>query len=247
MNRDKTIREQMARRSAAWSEGPERRSHTPNVLSIDAPTNIPSGHHAGLNDSPTARQRRNTAHAPPPESPFATRGQLVPTSSSSITQAPMSGRLDGPLPKEARQIIYSSIQGGAGSEAAEQAEQYARRLLSTFRRVRVYKEELQAAQEEVQDYHGLTSQSGLVSNAIRGEVADLDARIQELVNERQMALMQLEQEESKQQRLIQKREEAQRRVDALRGTIDSIASESQRGQMLLRQLVPNLNIENFVQ
>ena len=198
----------------------------------------------GLMDSPMSSRGRRGNH-PPAESPFvASRGGQLAVASS---QQGGGSRLDGPLPKEARMIIHSSIQGGAGTEAAEQAEQYARRLLSTFRRVRVYKEELQAAQEEVHDYQGLTAQSTLVSNAIKGEVSDLDARIQELVNERQIALMQLEQEEAKRHRLVGKREEAQRRVEALRGTIDNIASESQRGQMLLRQLVPNLNIENFVQ
>lgn len=152
-----------------------------------------------------------------------------------------SGTMEGPLPAEVRSIIHASCSG----DAAEQAEIYARRLLSTHRRVRVYREELGAAVEETEDITGVIKKNTLICDALKQEIGGIDAKIQMLLNERQLCQVQLETEARSLQRNESKREEAERRVDVLRTTIDNITRETQRGHMLLRQLVPNLQIENY--
>lgn len=149
--------------------------------------------------------------------------------------------MEGPLPAEVRAIIHSTCNG----DAAEQAEVYSRRLLSTHRRVRVYREELSAAVEESDDIKQVLKKNTLVCDALKQEIAGIDAKIQMLLNERQMCQVQLETEARSLARNEAKRDEADRRVEVLRNTIDNITRETQRGHMLLRQLVPNLQIENY--
>lgn len=217
--RNDRIRDEMARRSNAWTRSGDEagRPHTPNALAL-----------------PTPSSQRAIAR----DAGLGAAALIAPSSTASGVGV---GTLDGPLPKDAREIINGSVTG----DMADQAEIYARRLLSTYRRVRVYREELQAATEEAGDYRALIGKSQLVTNAIQQEMQTIDARIQELMNERNLCQIQFEQEAMNQQRLDGKAQESQQRVDALRSTIDSIAVETQRGQMLLRQLVPNLNIENY--
>ncbi|RNF07774.1 hypothetical protein TraAM80_03148 [Trypanosoma rangeli] len=150
--------------------------------------------------------------------------------------------LEGPLPAEVREIIYSQCSG----ERAEVAERHARRLLSTNRRVRVYREELRSAVEEVGDVAQLMQRHQTVQDALRAELFELDAQIARLVRERQLCELQLSQEEEARQRKEVKLRDANERVNALRSTIDAIAKESLSGYVLLRQLVPNLNVENYV-
>lgn len=151
------------------------------------------------------------------------------------------GTMEGPLPAEVRSIIHTTCSG----DGAEQAEIYARRLLSTHRRVRVYREELGAAVEESDDIKQVLKKNTLICDALKQEISGIDAKIQMLLNERQLCQVQLESESRTLQRNESKREEAERRVDVLRTTIDNITRETQRGHMLLRQLVPNLQIENY--
>ncbi|RNF20498.1 uncharacterized protein Tco025E_03760 [Trypanosoma conorhini] len=150
--------------------------------------------------------------------------------------------LEGPLPAEVREIIYSQCSG----ERAELAERHARRLLSTNRRVRVYREELQSAVEEVGDVAQLLQQHQRVQDALRAELTDLDAQLERLLRERQLCELQLSQEEEARQRKDVKLRDAKERVNVLRSTIDTITKESLSGYVLLRQLVPNLNVENYV-
>lgn len=166
---------------------------------------------------------------------------LRPTSGAGGSSSSAGGGMEGPLPAEARALIHASCTG----DAAEQAETYARRLLSTHRRVRVYREELQYAVEEVDDIRQVAQKNSIVCDALEKEMKDIDARIQALLSEKQMCQVQYEQERSTLQRNEGKRFEAERRVEVLRNTIDNITRETQRGHMLLRQLVPNLQIENY--
>lgn len=214
MNRGDRIKEESARRSAAWL-GPQNDNSGTNSLVIATPTN-------------------NSSNG------FGPQSARVGNSAGN-TMTVVAPSLDGPLPKEARMIISASVQG----DEADQAELYARRLLSTSRRVRIYKEELQAAREEVEDYKSLVTQKQLVVAQLGSEAQQLEARIRELQNELHMAQMQQETALGEQRRMEGKQFEAQRRVEALQNTIDTIANESQRGKLLLRQLVPNLNIDNY--
>ena len=152
-----------------------------------------------------------------------------------------SSGMEGPLPAEVRAMIHANCTG----ETAEQAELYARRLLSTHRRVRVYREELSAANEELEDLRQLTTKHHLVSQALRDEIVGIDEKIQQLLNERHLCEVQLQQEAHVVNRHESKKEEAERRVNVLRTTIDNIARETQKGHLLLRQLVPQLQIENY--
>ncbi|EAN92088.1 hypothetical protein C3747_250g41 [Trypanosoma cruzi] len=150
--------------------------------------------------------------------------------------------LEGPLPAEIREIIHSQCSG----EPAEVAERHARRLLSTHRRVRVYREELQSAVEEVGDVAQMLQRHQTVQDALRVELKDLDAQIERLVRERQLCELQLSQEDEARQRDEVKLRDAKERVNVLRSTIDTITQESLAGYVVLRQLVPNLNVENYV-
>ncbi|KEG05603.1 hypothetical protein DQ04_20101010 [Trypanosoma grayi] len=150
--------------------------------------------------------------------------------------------LEGPLPAEIREIIYSHCDG----DTADVAERHARRLLSTNRRVRVYREELQSAVEEVGDVTQLVQRHQVVQDALRVEMRELDAKIEQLVRERKLCELQLRQEEEQQQRKESKLREANERVGVLRSTIDAITKESMAGYVLLRQLVPNLHVDNYV-
>ncbi|KAH9600215.1 hypothetical protein LSM04_008156 [Trypanosoma melophagium] len=150
--------------------------------------------------------------------------------------------LEGPLPAEVREIIYSQCSG----EDAEVAERHARRLLSTNRRVRVYREELRSAMEEVRDVAGIVQRHHTVQQALRREVEELDARIAQLLRERQVCEVQQQQEEQASQRMEAKLRDANERVEVLRSTIDNITKESMTGYLLLQQLVPNLHVDNYI-
>ncbi|EKF38563.1 hypothetical protein MOQ_001230 [Trypanosoma cruzi marinkellei] len=181
----------------------------------------------------------NTVSAgPQSSSPFLPQGRQ--------TSAPSGGHvlsvLEGPLPAEIREIIHSQCSG----EPAEVAERHARRLLSTNRRVRVYREELQSAVEEVGDVAQMLQRHETVQDALRVELKDLDAQIERLVRERQLCELQLSQEEEARRRDEVKLRDAKERVSVLRSTIDTITQESLAGYVVLRQLVPNLNVENYV-
>jgi hypothetical protein len=209
------VRDEMARRANAWN--------TPDAtVGGGPPATAPHGGPAAVRGSIA-------------DALVLTGGDVRPGSSG------LSSTMEGPLPAEARAIIHGACSG----DAAEQAEVYARRLLSTHRRVRVYREELQFAAEEVEDIKQLTQKNGLVCDALQREMQNIDERIAALMGERQLCQMQLEQEGKTLQRNEAKKEEATRRVDLLRSTIDNIARETQKGHMLLRQLVPNLQIENY--
>ena len=226
-NREK-IRDEMARRANAWS------SPQPSTAPHDF-SEIPL---KPIQHDISARSSNNN-------------GPLVVATNQSIensafqalrnhTHAPQS--MEGPLPPEVRSLIYRSVQG----DTADQAEIYARRLLSTFRRVKVYRDEYVAAQDEAADMKALCEKNVLVCTSLKLEVAAVDQKIQVLLNERQMVQIQFEQEARSLAKNEMKKEEAAQRTEVLRNTIDNIAREAQRGKMLLQNLVPNLQIENYV-
>lgn len=246
------IRSEMANRAQAWGAPGEQPQHAPST----APTGHNQrggGHHHqhhhqqqiggslpnGLNVSIGTDEysRAVAAAAKGGASAGAGGGQLQALAPNNNE----FGGMEGPLPSEARAIIYQNCAG----ETAEQAEVYARRLLSTHRRVRVYKEELSAAVEEVQDMNDCLEKSSLVQTALSHELNDLDARIAALQRERELVQHQTDQEQHNSGRYASKHGEAKQRVDVLRTTIDSIAKDTQRGQMMLQQLVPNLQIDNY--
>nr|CCC95025.1 unnamed protein product [Trypanosoma congolense IL3000] len=172
-----------------------------------------------------------------PSPPFAS-----PPPYSGASQETALMAMEGPLPAEVRQIIHSSCSGSD----AELAERHARRLLSTGRRVNVYRAELQSAIEEVNDVDQLVKQHQIVQAALRTELSDLDARIEKLMKERQLCEYQLRQQETEAERKMAKLTEANMRVDKLSSTIDSMTHESLAGYVLLQKLVPNLHVNNYL-
>ena len=217
-------REEMIRRANAWGLAGEAPSS-----SGPAPPTAPHGNHP-------SHHNNNMRMSADSNSLVLTGGADLRPGSSGLGQT-----MEGPLPAEARSLIHAACTG----ESAEQAEVYARRLLSTHRRVRVYREELQFAAEEVEDIKQVSQKNALVCDALQREMTNIDEKIAALMSERQLCQMQFEQEAKTLQRNEAKKEEAQRRVELLRATIDNIARETQKGHMLLRQLVPNLQIENY--
>eukprot|EP00758_Cryptobia_borreli_P012212 Tbor_TRINITY_DN5725_c2_g4::TRINITY_DN5725_c2_g4_i1::g.19607::m.19607 len=221
-NRNK-IRDEMEKRSSRWSDVPPTVGHPHSTTSK-------SENSLSLVSSPANNN----------DSVFS-GGSTIGTHGSIRTGACVA--LDGPLPREAREIIHQHT--GANGDVSDQAEMYARRLLSTHRRVKLYREELNFARQEVSDYRQQLGQSNLIVNSLQTEVAEIDAKIEALVNERQLVEMQIAQQNNKSDRLKTKECESMERVESLRHTIDTIATETQRGQMLLQQLIPNLCIENY--
>ncbi|KAG5509548.1 hypothetical protein JKF63_06253 [Porcisia hertigi] len=160
-----------------------------------------------------------------------------------------AGTVEGPLPPEVRRIIAQSCP--EGSSAAERnaiidvVEQQARRLISTGRRVKVYREELTAAEEERRDLSTTVEERHLVRSALQGEVDDINARIAALLQERGLVEAQLNAQNEAAARDEHKLTEAQNRVTLLRKTIDGIAEETMVARLMLQQQVPSLHIENY--
>ncbi|ORC86149.1 uncharacterized protein TM35_000301890 [Trypanosoma theileri] len=175
----------------------------------------------------------------PPQDQQQLQQQLQLTTSTGGNSGAL---LEGPLPPEVREIIYSQCSG----EAAEVAERHARRLLSTNRRVRVYREELQSAMEEVRDVATLVQRHHTVQQALRREVEELDAKIAQLLREKQYCELQQQEEDQVTQRMETKLRDANERVELLRSTIDNITKGSMAGYLLLQQLVPNLHLDNYI-
>ncbi|AIN96480.1 hypothetical protein LPMP_130510 [Leishmania panamensis] len=157
--------------------------------------------------------------------------------------------MEGPLPPDVRRIIAQSCTGG--SSAADRntiidaAEQQARRLISTGRRVKVYREELAAAEEERRDLSTSVEERQLVRSVLQSEVNDINARIQALLQERALVEVQLCAQDDAVAREGRKLTEAQERVTILREAIDGIVEETVVARLMLRQQVPSLHIENY--
>lgn len=246
-NQRQQIRHEMASRAQAWNE---QAPGTAPASGKKVGGSLPSGlnaSHGAADDFVALHSGHYRGMSPGTAGAGLGVGGSALKTSAALVVAPSNGEfgavggMEGPLPSEARTIIHQHCSG----DTAEQAELYARRLLSTHRRVRVYKEELSAAVEEAQDMTDCLEKSALVQAALRRELSDLDARIVTLQKEKQLVSMQAEQEARNGERLASKFHEAQQRVTVLRGTIDTIAKDTQRGQMMLLQLVPNLQIDNY--
>lgn len=151
--------------------------------------------------------------------------------------------MEGPLPPDVRRLIAQHCQDTSFIHAAEQQ---ARRLLSTSRRVKVYRDELHAAEEEKRDLVGVVEQHSLVHDVLVQEMADLDARMQTLMQERQLCESQLRNEDEVAARDHAKLLEAQERVRVLKETIDGIEAETTVARLSLQQQVPSLHLENYV-
>ncbi|RHW67050.1 uncharacterized protein TEOVI_000777500 [Trypanosoma equiperdum] len=221
---ERTVQQKPIRRR--WSSPP---SPSPSL----APSTPPTAAASVINKN----NQTNTAVVCLPSSP-STVSQLDPSVPSSSALA----ALEGPLPAEVREIIHNSCTG----EDAELAERQARRLLSTSRRVHVYRAELQSAIEEVKDVEQLLKRHQVIQTALRTELNDLNGRIEQLLKERRLCEIQLQQQEDEEQRRAAKLQEANMRVDILRSTIDKITNETLAGHVLLQKLVPNLHVNNYL-
>lgn len=164
------------------------------------------------------------------------------TSTSTNGSPPQAEFMEGPLPPEVREIIATSCKD---LPSAEEAERQARRLLSTTRRVKVYRDELQAANAEVGDLEAVVQKHDFVCHALRQESSDIDAKVAQLLHEKQLCEAQLQQEGTQKARQQDKLAVARQRVAVLRRTVDNITQETQNGYFVLRQLVPNLHIDNY--
>ncbi|KAG5484024.1 hypothetical protein LSCM1_05876 [Leishmania martiniquensis] len=171
---------------------------------------------------------------------------LLPSVTASLAPA---GAVEGPLPPDVRRIIAQSCtasSSGADTNAMiDVLEQQARRLISTGRRVKVYREELTAAEEERRDLSTIVEERHLVRSALQSEVDDINARIQALLQERALVEAQLRAQDDAAARDARKLVEAQERVKVLRETIDGVVEETGVARLMLQQQVPSLRIENF--
>ncbi|CCW61885.1 unnamed protein product [Phytomonas sp. EM1] len=198
------------------------------------------------------------------------RGVQQPTSNN-VEGSSQVAFLEGPLPPEVRAMIaaacassvpivrYNELSAGVphgiGENgtltvqepvAVDEAERQARRLLSTSRRLKVYREELLTAQAEFSDVQGLVQKDTLVRQALETELADIDSRIAALIQERALCEAQFQQQGNLLARDSEKLAKAQERVSVLNEAIENMMKSTQTDQMMLRRLVPNLNIENYI-
>lgn len=188
-------------------------------------------------------------HGTGPHSGSGEGGSEALSSSVTVSSAP-AGVVEGPLPPDVRRIIgqscASSSSSGADTNAfIDAAEQQARRLISTGRRVKVYREELAAAEEEHKDLSTAAVERQLVRSVLQSEVDDINARIQALLQERSLVEAQLHAQDDAAAREARQLTEAQDRVTVLRQTIEGIVEETSAARLMLRQLVPSLHIENY--
>lgn len=151
--------------------------------------------------------------------------------------------VEGPLPSEVRRLIRDCC--GSDEFAMEEAERQARRLLSVGRRVKVYRDELSAASEEASDLAATVEGQTVVCATLETEVAEIDRKVELLLQERALCVTQLQQAQHVKERRLQQWREAEERVRILRTAVDEISADTQLGQSALRQLVPNLHIENY--
>lgn len=158
-----------------------------------------------------------------------------PNSSSLI------GFMEGPLPSEVREIIRTYC----SPDRAEEAEKEARRLLSTSRRLKVFRAEMKAAMEELADATVEKDRQELVAAALREEVEQLSEKIQALQKEKSICEEQILQVQEVGIQRQKKLSQANERVQLLKNTIDNITRETSMAHLFLLQAVPNLNIENY--
>lgn len=151
------------------------------------------------------------------------------------------GFMEGPLPSEVREIIRTCC----SAEKAEEAEKEARRLLSTSRRLKVFREEIKAAMEELGDAKTECDRHELVAAALREEVLQLAEKIEALQREKAICEEQIIQVQDVGIQRQKKLRQAEERVQLLNNTIDTITRETSMAHLFLRQAVPNLNIENY--
>ncbi|KAK7195161.1 hypothetical protein NESM_000440400 [Novymonas esmeraldas] len=209
----------------------------------------PQAHHADDVGGGTAAWPAPSPSLAPPA--MAHSGASWPLSSTVGAEAgvvaALPGSMEGPLPPDVRRIIAQSCSGGAAEASAvvDATEQQARRLISTGRRVKVYREELAAAEEERRDLSAAAEQHELVRAVLQGEVVDLNGRIQALLQERALVETQLLAQDDAASRVTRQLAEAQERVSVLRHTIDGIVEETTVARLMLRQQVPSLHIENY--
>ncbi|AYU77129.1 hypothetical protein, conserved [Leishmania donovani] len=178
-------------------------------------------------------------------------GRSEALSSSVTASSAQAGTVEGPLPPDVRRIIAQSCTSSSSSSGADTsaiidaAEQQARRLISTGRRVKVYREELTAAEEERKDLAAAVEERQLVRSVLQSEVDDINARVQALLQERALVEAQLHAQDDAAAREARKLTEAQDRVTVLRKTIEGIVAETSASRLMLRQLIPSLHIENY--
>ncbi|CCW66828.1 unnamed protein product [Phytomonas sp. Hart1] len=196
-------------------------------------------------------------------------------STSNVGDAPSSvSFLEGPLPPAVRAMLetacaspvsithyhesFAGVQGvspGLGENGAlvvqaplavEEAERQARRLLSTSRRLKVYREELQTAKAEFSDMQDLVQKDTLVRRALETELVDIDSTIARLMKERALCEAQFQQQDNLITRDSERLHKAEERVTVLNETIENMMQSTQADQLVLNRLVPNLNIENYI-
>ncbi|KPA76509.1 hypothetical protein ABB37_07809 [Leptomonas pyrrhocoris] len=177
-------------------------------------------------------------------SPYRRGGPTTTANVSVASPLAVLGAVEGPLPPDVRRLISQSC--GADPATLDGAEQQARRLISTGRRVKVYREELAAAEEERRDWTATAEQRRLVRSVLQEEVDGINARIQALLQERAICEAQLQTEDAAAARETRKLAEAEERVTVLRQTIDGIVEETTVPRLMLQQLVPSLLIENYI-
>ncbi|KAG5509953.1 hypothetical protein GH5_07801 [Leishmania sp. Ghana 2012 LV757] len=209
------------------------------------PPPLTTGEHEQAQSPPSAREG---AHDMAAWGSYGGGGTAILSPSVTASTEP-AGTVEGPLPPDVRRIIAQSCtvsSSGADTNAIIDAvEQQARRLISTGRRVKVYREELTAAEEERRDLFATVEERQLVRSALQCEVDDINARIEALLQERALIEAQLHTQDDAAARDARKLAEAQERVRVLRETIDGVVGETMLARQALQQQVPSLCIENY--
>lgn len=233
MDRSALKRQQMER-AQAWCSDEGAAAHGNVGVERSPPQTAPS--HV-ISKSHVAK---STTAAPM----YKERSSLQTSAPSALLPNGGGGALEGPLPSAVRQIVQSACLNEASSD---QADVLARRVISGMRRSRMYEAELRASRDEEADISRASEQGGIVEAALSQELVGIDARIAELQREREICLAQREQQRAHQAKLDRKAAECSSRTGALRSALDELMKETQRMTIMLRQLVPNLNVSSYVE
>lgn len=127
----------------------------------------------------------------------------------------------------------------------DRAESYSRRLISTRRRHTLYSTELASASAETGDVRMCLARSNTIVASLQAESQQLDARITQLLQEKQLCTMQIEAEQATAQRYTKKLDDCGARTEVLQQTVERMRLDIQRATLVLQQLVPEIDFSVY--
>ena len=126
-----------------------------------------------------------------------------------------------------------------------QAEVFARRALAHRRLADLREREVQYAEQEKADSAKEVERKGAVATAMRAELGQLDQQLAALMVERQLVVMQLTDACQAEAQTRVRQGECELRLGVLQHAKTQHHKEASRGEAVVAQLVPTLDISQY--